>query len=428
MQAARPDWEHELTRSFPGWLLPASVRKQLSLEAAERFFARLTGRRDHLQLLRAASTLQSVESVAHRFVEVELPSLLRVLPARSTVVSRTWEGGFQGRLDIQATRRLHHAGQRTRFVTRTRRRDLALPENLLLRHVCDRLQAALRRVLSATTEHRHWLAPLAARAHSLRMLQKGSTLREIPPLARVTGHHLQAARRAAHPAYTSAAELVQALHDGIDSTEPARVIPHLAAGALWPVSDAKRLELAVLCRLVDRVARRLGLPDANAPASTNDSASSSGWTVKQGLFAGQRAPAVTFTRSDLATLQIWLDRAPVGLETGRRFRLANHYLGAVPQRPDLSLRRHLPGQADTWALVEVKHTDSAAYVATGLGEALLYAHEYADQLSGWPKVALVTSKPLTAPLLASDPVVAVDWERWANPALVDGLLGPLTPK
>jgi hypothetical protein len=201
------------------------------------------------------------------------------------------------------------------------------------------------------------------------------------------------------------------------------VAPYLAAGALWPLSDAKRLELAVLCRLVDRVARRLGLSDAEEDPET----ATTDWTIKHGLFAGARRPAVTFTRTDGALLEIWADKSPPGLETGRRYRLASHYLGAAPQRPDLSLRRHQPGKTDTWALVEVKHTESAAYLSSGLGEALLYAHEYADQLSGWPQVVVVTSKQVASAPLKSDPVVLVGWDRWAESTLLEGLLAPLQP-
>jgi hypothetical protein len=136
---------------------------------------------------------------------------------------------------------------------------------------------------------------------------------------------------------------------------------------------------------------------------------------------------VTFRRSDGAYLEIWADRAPPLLRPGRRYRLATHYLGASLQRPDLSIRRHVPGQRDSWALVEIKLTPSASYVATGLGEALLYHHEYGAQLGGWPQVVLVTSRSLLAPPSGEDPVVAVSWEDWADPVLVSGLLGSLAP-
>lgn len=421
--AARPGWEEELSRSFPGWLLPASGRQALPVAVAERFFARLTGRRDHLQLLRAASLLQAEQPALERFLDAELPALLRVLPAQARVVQRTWEGGFQGRLDLRATRRLHESGQTTRFVTRARRRDLALPENLLVRWVCARLDLALRRVLSAATEARHWRAPLARRAQTLRTLQAQTTLHEIPRLEQVTRVQVQAAQRARHPAYRTAAQLALAIHDALDSADPARVAPYLAAGALWPLQEARRFELAVLCRLLDRMGRRLGMASDDAP----DAQAQRPWAVQHDLIVGQRDAVATFQRRDGARVEIYADTAPDDLLPGRRHALASHYLGASRQRPDLSIRRVSPDGSSSWALVEVKHTANPSYLATGLGEALLYAHEFGGQLAGWPQVVLVGSSGPRATLLTEDSVVAVGWDQWASPALVNGLLGGLAP-
>ena len=65
-------------------------------------------------------------------------------------------------------------------------------------------------------------------------------------------------------------------------------------------------------------------------------------------------------------------------------------------------------------------------MAVGFDEALLYRHEYSDDLAGWPQSVLVTSADIPGAVRRTDPVVAVDWRRWVPPELLLGLVDGLT--
>lgn len=360
-RAVQEPWLDELADAFPGWLLPAAARCAITTEAAARFLSRLSGRADHLRLLQAVSLLVARGDALRRFVQVELPALVRVLPARTQVEQRTWEGGFHGRLDIRATLQLHQAGHPTRFVTRARRRDLALPENVLVKTVALQLLEELEALVDG--RHREgWLADLAVSAADLRVLIDGTVLREVPREC-LGGHHLRAAQDARHETYHSAAWWLGQLRDAFDGRDPARTAKLLAAGALRPLSAPKRFELAVLVRLVASLSRRL-----LGPAGEGQ------WTVEHALILAGRDEVVVFQREDGAQVRVFYD---VGrLSGGPRLEGLQHYLGTgAAQRPDIALcRRHpdIPGAA----------------------------------------------RP-------QDPVIAVDWRRWVPAEVLTGLLDGL---
>ena len=407
-------WEQTLREGFPGWLLPEASRTTLDATEAARFLTRLSGRRDHLALLRATSLLVAQRETLDRFLLRELPALIRGLPARTRVEQRTWEGGYQGRLDIQATQRLHHAGEVTRFVTRSRHRDFALPENLLVKRVCVRLEAAFRTVLSGSANPTGWLKVLAEQARALRLLLLGTVLREVPDEPRLSEFHRVAARRAPHAAYGTAARLELAVRLGLDDSSPERIARVLAEGALWPLEAPKRFELAVLLRLLGRLAERLRVEDPASP-----------WSLEHALIQSGRDEVATFHRSDGAWLRLWYDTAPTGLRPGRRHRVVGHYLRSSQQRPDITLCRHQPDGRETWAVVEIKHTFKNSYIAQGIGEALLYELEYGDQLGGWPKALVVVPGDIEPPPLEGDTVVVEGWPRWVSPDILEGLLDGL---
>lgn len=412
---AAPPWEELLATVFPGWLLPHSCRRAISPDAAARFLARLTGRSDHLRLLQSTALLSAEREAIARLVHHELPALVRCLPARARVVQRTWEGAFHGRLDLAATARHHAAGHATRFVTRSRRRDLALPENLLLKRVCIDIMSALELVLDETGASAPWAAPLREVRGPLRWLLHQTNLRDVPTPPHSTGHQLRAAERAVMPAYHTAALLSRRLTDAFSDHDPEATAALLSRGALWPLNTETRFELAVLVRLVDRLAQALGVADH-----------SRGWSVEHGLIRPGRDEVVSFQGPQGRCIRVWYNSAPAALLPGRRHALVQHYLGASRQRPDIVLCRERPGQPPRWAVVEVKCSTQTGYQRSGLDEALLYVMEYGEQLAGWPQAVVVVPDSSPAPVLKSDPVVLQGWSEWPHDAvlrgLVDGLL------
>src|SRR4051812_26244343 len=135
-------WETYLRTQFPAYLLPSSATERLSEAAASRFLAALTGKPT------AFANLRGVSFLAPRMMDLlafvgRVRAQARVLPSTTETTQPHWVGGFQGKLDLRATAMLHQQGRRTEFVTRTPRRDFDLPENVVLRSVCERLVTLL---------------------------------------------------------------------------------------------------------------------------------------------------------------------------------------------------------------------------------------------------------------------------------------------
>src|SRR5580700_11505744 len=138
-----PPWRTFLDGQFPGYLLPESSVHALTVEEATKFLAALSGRPNQLEVVRASSTLGAHGGQLERFVRDELVDVVRALPSRTETETKTWIGGFVGRLDVARTSVLHSQGARSSFVTRLPRRRFDLPENVLLRWVAERLLRAV---------------------------------------------------------------------------------------------------------------------------------------------------------------------------------------------------------------------------------------------------------------------------------------------
>jgi hypothetical protein len=404
------DWSRELDENFLGWILPSACRQSIDPQVAARFLSRLSGRADHLELLRASSLFVAHEEELRQFVEVDLPELVRVLPAQTRVEHRVWEGGFHGRLDIQRTLQLHHAAQPTRFVTRARKRDFGLPENVLVRTVVDRLIEELERVVSAQGSG-GWLRSMAERATQLKSTLLGSVLWEVVPEP-VRGRHLRAAARARLPAYSLAAWWFHRLQEAFDA-DATRTAALLARGALRPLTREKRFELAVLGRLIYAVS--IHLRSSSLPGR---------WTVNHAVLMKNRDEVVTFCRDDGAVISVWYDFAK--LPGSERLEGLRHYLGTgAAQRPDVSICRRHPDGRENWVVIEIKCSSRLAYLASGYDEARQYHAEYRAYLGGWPQSILVTSSDIPGAARPSDPVVVIDWRRWVPPEVVAGLVDGL---
>jgi len=403
------DWEQDLAAKIVGWLLPASLHKAIDEKTARRFLRRLSGRSDHLDLLRTTSLVASRLPQLVRFAEELLPQLCRVLPSRSVIVRRVRDGGFAGRLDIPGTTRLRIAGDVARFVVRNRSRSFDLPENVLVRAVATELCSLLAHLRTAKVlGERSWGAVARRCEGVLRVQLETTMLRDVPDRP-VGPPEAAAAVAARHPAFAAAAEWHQALFAALRSTRPRDLAAVVAAGALLPLEAPARFELAVLVRLLEAIHGRL------EPL---------GFHLERSLVLSRRSEVARLHRGDDEVL-IFYNQTPPG-EPGAHDRGAHHYLARSGRmRPDVTVIVRRKKQMIGGTVIEVKLTMDPAYAQQGYSEAIVYAHEYPEFLTGWPKAILVTTADVPGEVRASDDIIAVGWSNWAPPAVVEGVIAPL---
>lgn len=403
-------WESDLAEKVVGWLLPSTCRRSVDEATARRFLSRLSGRADHLGLLRRASLIAGRRDELVEFAEVLLPQLCRVLPSRSETVRRVRQGGFAGRLDIPRTTRFRIAGDPSRFVVRNRRRSFALPENVLVRGVVDELLGVLGMLRRADVlANKGWGAVARRCEGALRLELEGTKLREVPD-QKPGSPEIAAALAARHPAYALAADWYLALTAALRSSRPEYLARLLAKGALMPLSRPARFELAVLLQLLETFHGRL------EPL---------GFTLERTLVAPGRKEFAALRR-DKDVVQLFHDHTPP-TAAGPHDRGAAHYLGRGGRmRPDVSVIIRRNGVMVGGVVVEVKLTQNLAYAQQGFAEALIYAREYPAFLKGWPKAILVTTAPVPGKVKPEDEVVAIGWPDWVPEEVVDGILEPLT--
>ncbi len=404
-------WEAFLRTHFPGYLLPESHRTHIDAADAARFLEQLTGRPGQLRLLLAASLLSAHMDALRELARVQLPQLVRVLTARAEVHPKTWEGGYQGRLDVRATLARHLSGETTRFVTRARRRRFDLPEQVLVRATVKALLAMLAELrLAKVTALYGWSTDAQDCEGHLRHLLESTTLREVPD-ERPTAFHLRAAELARHPCYGLARRWFLYLME-LDTNDTERLARLLAEGALVPLEDHTRFELAVAIRLLQALEARLSAMNPGR------------WTLQRTLVLPGRKELAVFTRDDGARVRLFynqstLDSGPV--EEGSR-----HYLDHRGRlRPDLTLRVDVPGTPERAAIMEIKHSARQETLLAGYHEAWLYRFEYARWLTGWPKALLISSGAIPDVPRRSEDVIAVDWTRWVPEDVASGLLAGL---
>ncbi|HEX8703062.1 MAG TPA: hypothetical protein VF815_29765 [Myxococcaceae bacterium] len=401
-------WEAFLLEHFPGYLLPEAQQTRIDAADAARFLERLTGRPQQLRLLLGTSILAAHMGELREFALELLPQLVRVLTARAEVHPKVWQGGYQGRLDVQATLTRHLSGETTRFVTRARKRRFDLPEQILVRATVKWLTAMLAELRQAgVLAHYGWSASAQACEGQLRHLLESTVLREVPD-ERPEAFHLRAAELARHPCYGLARRWHLYLQE-LNTRDPQRLARVLSEGALVPLQDHTRFELAVAIRLLQSLETSL---HALQPGR---------WTMQRTLVLPGRAELAAFLREDGARVRLFynqsvLDSGPV--EAGSRYYLA--HTGRM--RPDLTLKVALPGAAERAVVVEIKHSSHLSTLLGGYHEAQLYRLEYARWLTGWPQAILVSSGTLAGDCRRGDEVIAVDWARWVPGAVIEGLL------
>jgi hypothetical protein len=404
-------WEEFLRTHFPGYLLPESHRTRINAADAARFLEQLTGRPGQLRLLLAASLLSAHMDLLRELALVQLPQLVRTLTARAEVHPKTWEGGYQGRLDVRATLTRHLGGDTTRFVTRARRRRFDLPEQVLVRATVKALLAMLSELrLAGITALYGWSTDARACEGQLRHLLESTTLREVPD-ERPTAFHLRAAELARHPCYGLARRWHLLLAE-LDTDDAGRLAGLLSEGALVPLEDHTRFELAVAIRLLQALEARLS---ALQPGQ---------WTLQRTLVLPGRKELAVFTRVDGARVRLFYNQST--LEPGPVEEGSRHYLDHRGRlRPDLTLRVEVPGAPERAAIMEIKHSERQETLLAGYHEAWLYRFEYARWLTGWPKAILISSGALGDVPRRGEEVIAVDWAHWVPEDVTHGLLAGL---
>lgn len=403
-----PPWEDFVRAHFPGYLLPESAASALSVEEASLFLERLTGRPHELSLLRAVSTLSPRMEGLRDFVFRRLPDLVASLPSQAEIVRRDWEGGFQGHLDLRSTLAYRAMGQKTHFVTRARKRTFALPENVLVRAVAERLLGVLVDLRQAhVTGASGWGAEAQACEGRLRHLLSSTVLREVPA-ERVEAIHEQAAHAGRHPCHAAALDWHRALRQGLDADDPAEIARVVANGALRPLDGPTRFEIAVVMRLLQALWERLSREGEGE------------WTFHRCLVQRGRREVARFERRDGASVRVHYNQSH--LESGPCDRGARHYFEHKGRlRPDVTVVVENGGKRSA-AVIEVKESANIDTLLAGLHEAMLYRWEYAEHLTGWPKAILVASSPVRGAVREGDEVIAVGWNAWVPEGVIEGLL------
>lgn len=414
MSDAAP-WESFIAEHFPGYLLPGAFRRALSEEAAARFLARVSGHDRQLFLLRAASVLSGRVDDLRELALRQLPRLIENLPPRTEVETREWEGPHHGRLDVSATLKRRLEGRLSSSVLRLPRRRLDRPENALVKVVATRLHTILVALrASGTLAWVGWGEGLTECEVALRGLLSTTALGAVPDQP-ITTLHEQAALGARHHGYALAAGLHRALREGLDTDDPEAIARVVAEGALLPLDDSTRFELAVLVRLMQSVWERV---ERREPGR---------WTFHRTLILPDRREVADFEREGGVHVKFFYNQS--SLAPGPHDLGVRRYFDQQGRlRPDITLVVIVPGAAPRAAVVEAKLSSDPDYLVQGYRQALLYRNEYAAQLTGWPKAILVASSPLTGAPRREDDVIAVGWDRWVPEIVLDGLLeGVMSP-
>ncbi|KYF74838.1 hypothetical protein BE11_36870 [Sorangium cellulosum] len=390
------------------------MREALPREVAERFLARLTGQSSALGVLLAASALSPVADVVRAFAR-ELPLVARILSSHTRVERVESDGVVRGRLDVPATLRRKLAGGPSRVVSRVRERHFELPENVLLVVTADRLIRILVElgkcgaISKGSTQG--WAEGFLACAEQIRHTLTSTRLREVSR-APLQSFHEHAARAARHPAYGLALRLHEAM-EAMETKDPTAIARLVADGALQPLREETRFEIAVLIRL---------------GRSLEEALKGRGFAMSRALVDTRRQHVFAFVLGG-SCVRIHYNQV-IFKELGPRDLGIRHYFGGSGRsRPDMTIEILQDEKRRRAVVVEVKFSekDDESYLKTGYHEALVYRAEYDKDLTGWPKAILVVSS-LTAikgvPRRDHD-VIAVSWKDWVPSSVLEGLLDGL---
>jgi hypothetical protein len=293
-------------------------------------------------------------------------------------------------------------------VTRAPRRDFDLPENIVLRSVCERLVTVLAELrIARVLPETGWGVGGRECEGALRHTLRTTALRNVSHRD-VRALDLTSARSARHPVFHEAARWHDDLCAGLDADDPAQIARTVADGALLPLDAASRFEIAVAMKLIATVSEALA--SAKPPE----------WTHERGLIVAGRNDLATLRRGALA-IRFFYNQAI--LAAGPTDLGVQHYLARNSRmRPDVTVTVERDGTLLSALVVECKNTEDPSYLATGFREAMLYRHEYASFLRGSVKSVLVTAGPVPGRPRMDHEVIAVTWDAWPPAEAIDSLL------
>jgi len=409
-------WETYLRSQFPAYLLPKAAVEELSVEEASRFLAALADKPSAFTMLRNVSFLAPRMADLRSFVE-RVRVFVRSLPSTTEITQRYWNGGFQGKLDLRTTTLLHAQGRRTEFVTRTPRRDFDLPENIVLRSVCERLYALLKSVRQMTAElpdeesdadpRPSWGSGGRECEGVLNHTLSATALRNVSA-RRAEEHDLGAARASRQLVFQEAARWHDDVHLGLDTADPSLIARTVAEGSLLPLSKDTQFEIAVAIKLIAGVSEALEIAQPGK------------WKHERNVVVAGRRDIATLRRGDLA-IQFFYNQAE--LDAGATDDGVQHYLAPKSRmRPDVTVRIRRGDKVLSALVVECKHTQNKDYLISGFKEAMLYRHEYARVLRGAVKSVLVGSSAVPGALHADREVIAVAWSNWPPEEVVSSVI------
>ncbi len=387
-------WQSWLGSRFPGYLLPESAHAAVDVQQARAFLNALTGRPDDLELLRGASFLSRAIEALHRWVHGPVAQLVRRLPSRSLVEDRVWEGGFRGRLDVPGTLMLWTQGRKTSFRATQRQRDFGLPENLVLRATMRRLAREIERLRVGRVLPGGSWGPAAREVEgAIRHLEQRTALAQVP-LVQPDAAHVAAARSARDPVHRGAGAWLVRMARDLDDDDPATIARVLADGALLPLDEPTRFEVAVVLRIADELQKVLTV--------------AGGWTTQRTVLISGRRELFAFQHTDGTKVRLFYNQAV--LPAGEADRGIAHYLARNGRmRPDATITVDRPGVPRNAMVVEVKMSEDQGYLADGFLEAIVYRWEYTEQLRSRPKAMLVASSTVPGSLRGTDDVAATCW-------------------
>jgi hypothetical protein len=399
-------WERELREFFPAYFMPASSVAEMSLEEAERFLSRLGISANSLVSFIDASILARLEKAVRQFVET-LSTTVDGMPSRTRVEQAETNGVARGRVDVRRTLQARLCGRPGAVVACIPRRNFDVPENVLLaataRRIADMLTSLeAKKVIPSATGMSGWGAGLVDCANKIARLLDQTKLGEVR-LEPIKELHLLAARQSPYLAHHLALELYVELERGRDPAQLSRIV---AEGALAPLDSEKRFELAVIIRLVRGLEAKLR---------------DMGFSLTQHLVRKGRREIFEFA-TDRKQILIHLDQA-VFTEWGSREQGMRHYFNGARRRPDVSIEFLVGGQRTHAVVIEAKESSDREYLKEGFHEAILYHVDHGVHLPVWPGSILVASKgELMRQPSAKQPVIAVGWNDWVPPAVLDSLL------
>jgi hypothetical protein len=406
-------WEEYVRQRFVGYLLPASAKEAISFEEAKLLLGRLRGIDKDRELLIEMSMLVAAGERLPEFIHKSLAHLIANLPRTSKTYRRNWHGGFKGRLNLPGTLNLHMNGQSTAFITQVKKPSFDLPENLLIRYVCDQLL----RIFISLQERKLIVDGKYGEELKLCLLKLQyyvtKTSLKYVKIQPINIGHENAAKCSRHAAYLEAASWAEDLRKVFAEKDPFHIAQVVSKGALTSCRDSTRFEIAVLLRFVEALEKQLRGNYAGR------------WRKEQTLIVAGRSEIFSFISDDETVIQIFFNQSVLAggiVDKGR-----NYYFNTNSVlRPDITIRIVKQGMPVASVVIECKMSEDKNYLIAGYHKASLYCFEYRKYLTLWPCAVLVASSDIPVAMSDSHDVVACGWKQWPPEEIVASICDAAT--